>query len=307
MTFRQVPSEQWERSEQVDAVSDRLQQLSSSEVDRILERAIELEMESTRPTRNTIDADALGRIADELGIERQHLQRAMAEELVRIEEEDPGFLSRHLMPRSITESRTVAAAPDRVRAVVDYWLSTQEGLRKHTSGAEGCTWQRDGNPLAAIKAALNLSQGDGSLRSARCVNDSIKSLGVGNQVISIEADTSNLRSLALGLLAGSVAIGAATAGISVGFDPTGFGVDNVIAGLGVTALAGTGVWLGFRMWAQKLRNGVARVADAVAHPHLVQAVQSVPQRVGRIINQFRIIGRDISRRRWYDDSIDSPD
>jgi len=298
MTFRQVPAEQWERSNEVDAVSERLQQLSSDDVERILERAIALEMEATDPGRNALDADALGRIADELGIERHHLQKAMAEELVRIEDEDPGFLSRHLMPKSIAESRTVAAAPDRVQAVLDYWLSTQEGLRKHTSGAAGSTWHRDGSPLVAIKTALNMTQGDGSLRSARHVSGSIKSLGVGNQVVSVEADTSNLRSIALGLLVGSVAVGAAAAGISAGFDAGGFGIDNILAGAGVTALAGTGVVLGFRMWAQKLRRGVARVADAVAHPHLVQAVQSVPQRVSRIINQFRTIGEEMRRHRW---------
>ncbi len=298
MTFRQVPSEQWNRANEVDAVSARLQQLSSDDVERILERAIALEMEATDPGRNALDADALGRIADELGIERQHLQKAMAEELVRIEEEDPGFLSRNLMPKSIAESRTVAAAPDRVRAVLDYWLSTQEGLRKHTGGPHGSTWHRDGSPLVAIKTALNMTQGDGSLRSARSVAGSIKSLGVGNQVVSVEADTSNLRSIALGLLAGSVAVGAAAAGISAGLDPGGFGIDNILAGVGITALAGTGVVLGFRMWAQKLRRGVARVADAVAHPHLVQAVQSVPQRITGIINQFRTIGEEMRRRRW---------
>ena len=308
--FRQIPAEQWESVDEVDAVTERLQQLSSGDVERILERAIALEMEATAPERNALDVDALGRIADELGIERQHLQRAMAEELVRIEEEDPGFLSKHLMPKSIAESRTVAAAPDRVRAVLDYWLATQEGLRKHTGGAAGSRWHRDGSPLAALKSALNMTQGDGSLRSVRSVTDTIRPLGVGNQVVSIEADTSNLRSVALGLLAASVAAGAAAAGISAGLDPTGFGVDNVLAGVGVTALAGTGVILGFRMWAQKLRRGVARVADAVAHPHLVQAVQSVPQRISRFIDQFRVIGRDMRRYRWrggFLDSVDSPD
>ncbi|NND01607.1 MAG: hypothetical protein HKN91_02370, partial [Acidimicrobiia bacterium] len=175
MTFRQVPAEQWERSDQVDAVSERLQQLSSDDVERILERAIALEMEASTPGRDALDVDALGRIADELGIERQHLQKAMAEELVRIEEEDPGFFSRNLMPKSIAASRTVAAAPDRVQAVLDYWLSTQEGLRKHTSGPAGSTWHRDGSPLVAIKTALNMTQGDGSLRSARSVSGSIKS------------------------------------------------------------------------------------------------------------------------------------
>lgn len=307
MTFRQVPSEQWESAPEVDAVTERLQQLSSNDVERILERAIALEMEATQPSRNALDVDALGRIADELGIERQHLQRAMAEELVRIEEEDPGFLSRHLMPKSIAESRTVAAAPDRVRAVLDYWLSTQEGLRKHAGNVAGSRWHRDGSPVATIKAAFNMTQGDGSLRSVRSVSDAIKPLGVGNQVVSIEADTSNLRSLALGLLAGSVAVGAAAAGVSAGLDPTGFGLDNILTGVGVTALAGTGVILGFRMWAQKLRRGVARVADAVAHPHLVQAVQSVPQRISRFIDQFRMIGREMRRHRLRFDSIDSPD
>lgn len=295
MTFRQVPAEQWESPATPDLVSERLQRLSSTEVERILERAIALEMEATAPKHDALDADALGRIADELGIERRHLERAMAEELVRIERADPGWLSRNLMPHSIAESRTVAAAPDRVRAVLDYWLASHEGLRKHTTSIEGATWQRDGNPLAAIKNALNMMQGDGSLRSARSVADSIKPLSVGNQVVTVEADTSNLRQLAIGLLIGSGVVGAAAAGVSAGFDPGGFGLDNVAAGVGVAALAGTGVWLGFRMWAHKLRRGVARVADAVAHPHLIQVAQSVPQRLNRFAKQLRMIGEEFRR------------
>jgi hypothetical protein len=78
-------------------------------------------------------------------------------------------------------------------------------------------------------------------------------------------------------------------------DPGGFGPEHVAAGVGVAALAGGGVWLGFRMWAQKLRRGVGRVADAVAHPHLVQVAQSVPQRLSRFVEQLRTIGEELRR------------
>jgi hypothetical protein len=282
MSYREIPAPQWEEPSGPDVVSERLQQLSSDDVERILERAIGLQMDSTAPGRDSIDVDALGRIADELGIDRQHLQQAMAEELVRIEEEDPGWLSRNLMPKSIAESRTVAAAPDRVRAVLDYWLASP--------------WHRDGSPLTAIRTALNMTQGDGSLRSARSVSDSIKPLTVGNQVISVEADTSNLRQVAIGLLVASGVIGGAAAGVSAGIDPGGFGLDNIAVGAGVAALAGGGVFLGFRMWAQKLRRGIARVADAVANPHLVQVADSVPRRLSKFFDQLRTIGEEF--RRW---------
>jgi hypothetical protein len=297
MTYRQVPAEEFDEAPMADAVSERLQQLSSGDIERILERAIALEMQSSDPGRNTIDADTLGRIADELGIERRHLRRAMSEELVRIEEEDPGWLSRNLMPNRIAESRTVAAAPDRVRAVLDYWLSSQEGMRKRSGGPESATWYRDGSPLTSIKTALNMTQGDGSLRSVRRLTETINPLSVGNQVVSIEADTSNLRQLAVGLLIGSGFLGAATVGISTGFDPGSFGADNIAAGVGVAALAGGGVWLGFRMWGQKLRRAVSRVADAVAHPHLVQVSQSVPQRLSRFVDQIRTMGEEFRRYR----------
>ena len=276
-----------------DAVSERLQQLSSDDVERILEKAIALEMRSSDPGRTGLDVDALGRIADELGIDRRHLKQAMAEELVRIEEDEPGWLSRNLMPKTITENRTVAAAPDRVRAVLDYWLSQHEGLRKHTGGPVEATWHKDASLSTSVKTALNLTQGDGSLRSVREVRDSIKPITVGNQVVSVEADTSNLRQLAIGLLVGSGVLGAAVAGASMGSG--GLAAENVAAGAGVAALAGTGVWLGFRMWAQKLRRAVSRVADAVAHPHLVQESVSVPQRLTRFIGQVRMLGDQLRR------------
>jgi len=295
MTSRQIPSEEWAEPAAPDIVSERLQQLSSDDVEKILERAISLQMRSSDPDRDSIDPEALGRIADELGIDRRHLRAAMIEELVRIDEEDPGWLSRNLMPNKIAESRTVAASPDRVRAVLDHWLASQEGLRKQSSSAEGATWTRDGSPLVAIKTAFNMTQGDGSLRSVNSLRDTIKPLTIGNQIVSVEADTSNLRQLAVGLLVGSGLLGAAAMGISAGIDPSGFGVENVAAGLGVAAVAGGGVWLGFRMWGQKLRRGVARVADAVAHPHLVQVAESVPQRLSRFVDQIRTIGEEFRR------------
>lgn len=294
MTFRQIPAEEWDQPEP-DYVSERLQQLSSDDVEKILERAIALQMDSSDPKRDTIDSEALGRIADELGIDRSHLRRAMVEELARIDDEDSSWLSRNLMPNTIAESRTVAASPDRVRAVLDYWLGSQEGLRKHSTTVEGATWNRDGSPITAIKTAFNMTQGDGSLRSVRSVRDSIKPLTVGNQVVSVEADTSNLRQIAVGLLVGSGILGAAAMGISAGIDPSGFGAENVAAGIGVAAVAGGGVWLGFRMWGQKLRRGVARVADAVAHPHLVQVAESVPQRLSRFVQQIRMFGDEFRR------------
>ena len=295
MTQRQLPAEEWERPPAPDVVSERLQQLSSDDVERILEKAIALEMRSSDPGHSGLDVDALGRIADELGIDRRHLKQAMAEELVRIEEEEPGWLSRNLMPKTITENRTVAAAPDRVRAVLDYWLSQHEGLRKHSGGPVEATWHKDASLSTSVKTALNLTHGDGSLRSVREVRDSIKPITVGNQVVSVEADTSNLRQLAIGLLVGSGILGAAAAGASMGLDSGGFGIDNVAAGAGVAALAGTGVWLGFRMWAQKLRRAVSRVADAVAHPHLVEVSESVPQRLTRFIGQVRMLGDQLRR------------
>jgi hypothetical protein len=296
MTYRQMPPPEWDERHAPDAVSERLQQLSSDDVERILERAIGLQMDSSDPGSGVIDADALGRIADELGIDREHLQQAMVEELVRIDEEDPGWLSRALMPKTMAESRTVAAAPDRVRAVLDYWLASNEGMRKHTGNMEGATWHRDGNPIVAIKTAFNLTQGDGSLRSARSVSDSIKPLTVGNQVVSVEADTSNLRQIAVGLLVGSGVVGAAAAGVSAGFDSGGFGLDNVAVGAGVAALAGGGVFLGFRMWAQKLRRAMVRVADAVANPHLIQVEGSVPRKLTSFFDQLRSIGEEFRRR-----------
>ncbi|MCP3976953.1 MAG: hypothetical protein GY720_20895 [bacterium] len=295
MSYRQIPAEEWDEQGAPDFVSERLQQLSSDDVEKILERAISLQMDSADPSRDSIDPEALGRIADELGIDRSHLRRAMVEELARIDEEDPGWLSRNLMPNKIAESRTVAASPDRVRAVLDYWLGSQEGLRKHSSNVEGATWTRDGSPLTAIRTAFNMTQGDGSLRSVRAVTDTIKPLTVGNQVVSVEADTSNLRQLAIGLLIGSGVLGAAAMGISAGIDPGGFGAENVAAGIGVAAVAGGGVWLGFRMWGQKLRRGVARVADAVAHPHLVKVAESVPKRLARFVDQIRTIGEEFRR------------
>jgi hypothetical protein len=277
-------------------VADRLQRLSGDEVERVLRRAIELQSEtSVTEEPGYLDEAALERVAAELGIDATHLRRALAEELVRVEDEDPGFLDRVLGPQRLAVRRVAPGPADRARATLDQWMTRNEGMRKRSANPTGATWERDTSIVTKARMSLKLGGTSGALRTAAGVTDDVAAAGAERQLVTIEADTSNVRRIALAWLAGVAAAGAAAGAVGLGVEQTL--TDNVALGAGVLALGGGGVILGIRMWINRIRDALARAGDAVAHPDLIDSGDSLPRRIGRFIDEWRNLRNDLGRRR----------
>lgn len=277
-----------------ERVAERLQQLSVAEAERVLERAIDLQVNASgADPADTLDTDVLARIAAELDIEPHHLQRALLEELFRVEVEEPGFIDRLLVPAAITAHGPVAGGAAEVRSVVDAWMINHEGMRKRAENAAATAWEKDQGFGAFVRQAMRMSRGKRRLRSAAGVTSAVRPATDDQQVVVIEADTGNLRRLAVGLLAAAAAAGGAVAVGTGALDPSGFGLDNVAAGAATAGILGGGVLLGVKMWAQSIRDGLARALEAIRSPHLVQRGTSLPSTMRRWVDQMRNVADDI--------------
>ena len=193
-------------------VADRLQQLSVGEAERILERAIDLQINAPgADPSDTLNSDVLAQIAAELDIEQRHLQQALLEELLRVEVEEPELLDRLLVPDAITAHGPVAGDAASVRRVLDDWMVNHEGMRKRAENPAVTAWEKDQGLGAVVRKAMQLSRGKRSLRTAQGVTSAVREATDTQQVVVLEADTRNLRRLAVGLLAGATVAGAAVA------------------------------------------------------------------------------------------------
>lgn len=282
-------------------VAERLQELSVDEAERILQRAIELQTRAPGPDpMGTLDTEMLEEIADELDIDRAHLQQALLEELFRVETEDPTLLDRIVVDDTISGHGVAPGDVRQVRAVVDAWMTNEEGMRKRAENPSRTVWEKDRGFGAVARKFLRLSRGSQALRTASSVTTAVRPATDDQQVVVVEADTRNLRRLALGLLAAAGAVGVAVAGSSAAIDAGGFGLDNVAAGAATTAVLGGGVVIGVKMWAQRIRDGVARAIDAIRSPHLVDRGTSLPSALRRFVDQFRRVGVEV-RDDWEGD------
>ncbi len=274
-------------------VADRLQKLSVDEAERVLQRAIQLQSDAPDGTEPELfNTEMLGRIADELDIDQAHLQTALTEELVRLQTEDPDWLDRLLVEENVSARRVVGGDAGSVHNVVDFWMGKHEGLRKREENAARTIWEKDESLVATARVKLRMAHGSGALRTSGRVVSAVRPVGEDRQLVTVEADTGNVRRIAIGLMVASAAAGAAVAG-ATGVADGAFGLDNIAAGAAVTGLLGGGIVLGVRMWASRLRGGVKRAVDAVANPQLLSQVDSLPRALRRWFGQWRSLGNDI--------------
>ena len=280
--------------EDAAGISDRLQKLSVDEAERVLQRAIQLQSEAPDGSEPELfNTEMLSRIADELDIEETHLQTALTEELVRLQSEDPDWLDRLLVSERVAARRVVDGDMASVRNVVDFWMTKHEGLRKRKENSARTVWEKDESLVTTARVKLRIAHGSGALRTSGRVESAVRPVGDDRQLVTVEAHTDNVRRMAFGLLIASAVAGSAAAGVT-GADDGGFGLDNVDIGTVVTALFVGGIVLGVRMWASRLRGGVARAVDAVANPQLLSRVDSLPRALRRWFGQWRSLGDDVS-------------
>ena len=269
-------------------IAGRLDRLTAEQADEVMRRAINLHDEDAAALESgSFDVDTLRAVAAELGIPRQHLERALAEQRAGMlkPRPSPGPIDRMLGVADLEQSAIVSGRRAEVERATMTWLSKHEGLRVVRRSEDGATWEKDTRPLTSIRVGLGLTQGSKALRDVGTVEHSVRSVADDEQLVTIRTDPEKLRSVA-GALVVLVAVVALTGGVAVAA-----GTGSVLAGLGTAAVAalglGAAVLGGIRSWAGRIRRAGERAIDAVRRPEASGLNEPVSGWLGAVL---RVLG-----------------
>jgi len=250
--------------------------LTRADLDRVIRRAIELQLRQDEPGSgtptggepgsDTLSVDEVLRIGRDVGIAEAHMQRALGEvraaALTPALPPDEGLARRLFGEGRVRVERAVSGSPAAVEERVTTWLDTVESLHcvRRRSGVS--LWEPAEGLVAQLQRALKWGGQRYDLARARRVELSVQGLEEGYALVVVTADLRNVRaeqggvlSVALGL-AGAVALGVATVGA------VGSGVlvlPPVAAGAGALAGAAAGGVGGVLLGRGQLAKEIERV------------------------------------------------
>jgi len=266
MTQRFEPSQL--RTEQMSGGIDHLpgeEPIPADQADRILRRAIALQTDESTHSVEPINRDRLIRMARELHVEPDFLLRALAEHQAGVSLDDrlDTVWQKVLAPDKVMATRIVRGTNSRVEAAAEKWFRNHEGLRPRRHYGDGILWEKDSHPITSIRMGLKLGQGTGALRNTRGVTHRVREVKSGEQLVSIEANTTGLRKTGQTLLASGAV---ATAG-AVGIGSVAFGgpLEPATIALAISTLTvfTASTIFGVRMALNRLTRGINRALDAV--------------------------------------------
>jgi len=259
-----------------------LQKLSPARADRILRRAIELQTDSEYDDTD-VDVETLNRVADELGVHRDIVAKALAEELSKPDDLPAGTLSERIFgPKQITDQILLDASRPEAEASIADWMTRHEGLQVTRTTPQSTVWTKRASPVNSLRQGLKIAQGTGALRTVK-VAHRVETITDNQHVVTLRASTAPAYWTGLGLATSGAVVGL---GLFIGL---GIGVGMLVglaAGLGALIVqVGAGI-IAARSWIGQIRRGLGRALTGIAHPELTNQ-DTVGQAVVDIIGQFK--------------------
>ena len=300
MTYRQRGQEQPEEHD--PATADRLDQISQGQLERILQRAIELQQDEDWKWGHEYDQSDLEAIAVELGIDPQFVRKAAIEERAKatLSELAPAPLTpveRFLAPNRMSAQARTSGTRREVQRDVGTWMRRHEGLRPRRLTDDGAVWDKDTGIASALRRGFKVSQGTGAIREMSDVEHSVTSISDQEHIVTVEADTSVINKVAAGIAAGgtAIAVGAGIGIATIGDPNVAADIAQFAGGfLGVMALnAGIALTVA-KGWASSVRKGLQRAVDGITHPQLYDT-RNHPSNDwwGRLKNDLADLAEDI--------------
>ncbi len=280
----QPPTQQPTRraTRQNNDVADRLQKLSPARADRILRRAIELQTDSDYDDAQ-LDVETLNRVADELGVHRDIVAKALAEELSKPDQLPPGTLGERIFgPKRITDQMLVTSTRAEAEASIAGWMTRHEGLQITRTTPQTTVWTKRTSPVNSLRHGLKIAQGTGALRSVK-VSHRLETVTDTQHVVTLNASTAPAYWTGIGIASAGVLVGL---GLMIGLGITVGLLAGLAAGLGALVVqVGAGI-VTARSWIQHIRRGLGRALTGIAHPELTNQ-DTVGQAVMDILGQFK--------------------
>ena len=239
--------------------------LDRDAAERVLRRAVRLDEVSGADAAHRVSVRALLDAADELGIDRAEVRRAVVEEELGLLEEHPRRSDALLGPERFVVARVLDGDVDDVSERIDLWMRRGRVLRRSRSplGADGepgwVEYSRRNDPMAGAQRAWHAAQGSERLAHVRRVRVVVSRLDDRRVVVGLLVDATRSRHNAAAAGAATAVAGtAASAVAAAATSPFWLAVGAV-----ASASAGLGVMWSRKAWTDGVEDELESLLDAV--------------------------------------------
>ena len=254
-------------------------QLDRDAAERVLRRAVQLDGDVDGVDQR-VSVQALLDAADELGIDRAEVRRAVVEEELGLLQERPRRSDALLGPERFVVARVLDGRVDQLTDRVDEWLRKGRVLRRSRStpaddrSSGFAEYSRRTDPVAGAQRAVHAVRGGERLAHVRRVRVVVCELDDRRCVVGLLVDaTRSRRNAAAGGTAVTVTGVAASA---AGLLPWAWGA--AVAGAVASGAAGVGVMWTRKAYTSQVTDELESVLDAVASgerpPSVIDGVTS---------------------------------
>jgi hypothetical protein len=214
-------------------------------LERVLARAAELQALAP-DTPELLTEEQILEVGREVGLAPAALRQALAEERSRIVvPSEHGMTARLFGARAACAMRTMRGTPERLLAVLDRWMVTDELLQPKRRFPDRVTWEPRRGVWAAVHRGMNFRGRGFALARAAEVGATAVAVDAERTIVRLEADLAPARGERV-RLSGATAVsglgagGAAAVIAAMLLPPTAIGVGVVAAAALLPAAAGMG-------------------------------------------------------------------
>ena len=244
--------------------------LSQREVEQVIARAVELQQVREAGLGAGLTLDDLQAVVAQVGVEPDVVRRALDDVRLGLQTPavDGSLLDRVLGPRQVRGAAVVAGAPEEVARAIATWMTEDEGLLLAGTRDGADRWVPDKRILTQVRHGLQVTRSDSALRGLRHVT-SRTSDGAEGTLVSVEADTSAIRTANAAVVTVSGVLGVAAGVVAAVLVPddavVASDVAQFVGGLAVPTLAGAGITaIIHQSWLGRVRRAVVQALDGIS-------------------------------------------
>jgi len=191
---------------------NRSERIGRDAAERVIRRAVSLSDAATDD--DGLSVAALLDAADELGMDRTEVERALAEERVGLLADGTRVGDRWLGPDRVVVARVVEGSPDEALERLDAWMRLGRVLRRVRRESDRVVYARRSDPAAIAQRTVRAARGGERLARVRRLVASVVAVGDSRCLVVLSVDTSASRVTAAAGATTVAATGVVTAGVA---------------------------------------------------------------------------------------------
>jgi hypothetical protein len=264
--------------------------LSSAQLKRVIQRAAELQTARESVPDRLDDAEVM-RIGEEVGLESQHVHRALlelrAESMVPSAHEERALPTRLWGTGHVSVSRVVPGDAHEVQNELGGYLRSAESLRRIRDRPGLSIWEPASDFGSQIKRSFDFGGHGYELAKARRVETTVQQLEPGRSLVTLSADLTNQRAaLGGGTLFGLMAAGAAlTLPLVFGVGLPLLLVAPVALGVGMSGGSAAGKLM-FRKLRERVELAMQGLLDTLERGGSLPESRSIAQKISGFLDSI---------------------